>query len=98
MIFCQEKSSNHGSLNHGDLKIENEKFLISLEFCTGSEWKVLEVFSLSVHSWYLNYFQRCGNRPFTNFTVFQTLLFCLYLRKLIKNFVTYPQKSMLAKF
>ena len=30
------------------------------------------------------------NRPFPNLTLFKTLLFCLYLKKLVNNLITYP--------
>ena len=47
---------------------------------------------------YLNQFQRCGERFFPNRTIFQTSIFCLYLRKLVNNFVTHTEKNIPAKF
>ena len=46
---------------------------------------------------YLNQFQRCGNRSFSNCIIFQTSLFCLYFRKIVNSVFNNAQKNILGK-
>ena len=57
-------------------------------------WKFLACCYLII--WYLNQMikERCGNRSFLNCIIFQTSLFCLYLRKIVNNFFTHTQKRI----